>query len=141
MIPEGSPLYVLGFAKPTRGLRQSSLGVRVARKLRLLKQDNERMKQYDTNQDGRIDEQEWEAARADMEREALHEALKEKSEAQPETEDAVIVKPETKGLPFIIAAREEQRLATNYGIFSGLLFLGALGSLAGGVVLLLKTIA
>ena len=141
MIPEGSPLYVLGFARPVRGVRQSSLGARVARKLRLLKQDKERMQQYDTNQDGRIDEQEWEAAREDMEREALHDALKEKSAEEEDAEQALVGLPETKGLPFIIAAREESRLATSYGWYSGLLFVGALGTLAAGMVLLLKTIA
>ena len=139
MIPEGTTAYVLGSAAPRKS-EATPLARRVAEKLRLLKKDEARLKQYDVNGDGRIDEHEWDAARRGMEKEALEEALADGKAATKQEAQAVIQRPEHTRLPFVIAESSEKKLTTLYGIYSGLLFVGALVTVAVGVLLLTGTI-
>ncbi len=131
IIPEGTGVYVLGFATPTQMLRRP-LRQRVAEKLRRLKQDKTKMAAYDTDKDGRIDETEWNAARADVERQALEDSLEENQTPVGPEKRVVIQKPEIKGLPFVIAQSSEKSLTRSYVLVSALMFLGAIiGSVVG----------
>lgn len=111
VIYEGSPLYVLGFARAahdsTPGLRQ-----RIAEKLQALKTDPQALRRYDRNGDGNIDNQEWDQARDEMEQLALHEKLHH----QPHRHRAEIGRPPLRGLPFVIAETTSQaHLTRSFG--------------------------
>ena len=95
---EGSPLYVLGFARSAD--RVSSLRERTAEALRRLKGDREALMRYDTDGDGRICAAEWDAARADVEAGVLREGLRNLEESLPGGE---VVITKSRSLPFIIA--------------------------------------
>jgi hypothetical protein len=135
-IPEGQQVFVVGFASPLR-VERPSLRSRIADKLRALKGSPAKMRKYDTNKDGRIDEQEWERARADMERRALREILAEEGADEAATAALVVQRPRHRGLPFMIAGGTEKRAARRYTWYSGLFLLTAIALLAGGVAALL----
>jgi len=123
VIPEGTPLYVLGFAASRRA-RRPTLRERTIAGLRRLKADREALAAYDRDGDGRIDEGEWQAARADMETAALRESLAEKRRGA--LESVVVGRPRQRGLPFVVAATEsELKLTRNYGLLTVPLFVGA----------------
>ncbi len=118
IIYEGTSLYVLGYAQPLReekeGLRERTMA-----KLRQLKLDPRALHRYDTDGDGRIDEQEWEAARSDVEQEALREHLGAQGERKRQEDHVVIGDPRQRSLPFIIAETvSEAELAKKYGWIS-----------------------
>jgi hypothetical protein len=123
VIPEGTPLYVLGFAASRRA-RRPTLRERTIAGLRRLKADREALAAYDRDGDGRIDAGEWQAARADMETAALHESLAERRRGS--LESVVVGRPRQRGLPFVVAATEsERKLTRNYGLLTVPLFVGA----------------
>lgn len=102
LIYEGTSLYVLGYAHPLRSERPS-LRERTLDRLRQLKLDRNALHRYDANGDGRIDEEEWETARADAEQQALREHLGENAERRRQEEHVVISHAPQPGLPFVIA--------------------------------------
>jgi hypothetical protein len=65
LIAEGARVYVLGKARPER------IGDSVSEKIkwifRPLKKDQKRLMEYDTNNNGRLDPEEWDIARNDAE--------------------------------------------------------------------------
>jgi len=137
LIPEFTKIYVLGFAEPMKPAVKS-IARRVAEKLRLLKQDTAKMEEYDTNKDGRIDEQEYEVARSEMEYEALKDALSEKNNTH---EQKVMIKQNKKGkLPFVISKSSEKTLTRRYQYLSFGLFLAALILLVLGMVRALQLV-
>ncbi len=129
IIYEGTSLYVLGFARPVQDMKLT-LRERTLARLRQVKLDPASMRRYDTNSDGRIDQAEWEDARADAERQALAEHLAERSERKRQEEHVMIGRPPQRGLPFIIAETvSEGQLTRKYG-WIGLLTMAA-GLIAG----------
>ena len=132
LIYEGTSLYVLGYARPERGVG-SGLRERTVEALRRLKLDPRARYRYDTDGDGRLDADEWQAARDEAERLAAAGLLSERS--SPVSGQALIGKP-PRGLPFLIAeAQSGTELSRRYG-WGGAVFL-ALGLAAAGTALLM----
>jgi hypothetical protein len=120
-IPEGTSLYVLGHASP-RHHQQPSLRDRTIAALRDLKFNPQELRKYDSDGDGRISQPEWEGARAQVEKEILHQTLAEKGPA-PQEGRIVIGRAPARALPFIIAETEsEAHLTRNYHLFTLPLF-------------------
>jgi len=117
MIPVGANIYVLGSAHLRRERKKHR--ERLVDRLRAVKQDPEKMARYDSDGDGHIDAQEWDAARADIETRVYAESLAGESGAR---ETVVVEKPRFGLLPFIVAD-SEQRLIRKLAIRSWL-FLG-----------------
>jgi hypothetical protein len=126
LICEGTTLYVLGYARPARGVGPGLRG-RTIEVLRRLKLDPRALHRYDTNGDGRLDADEWQAARDDAERLAATEQLAETTR----TTDHVLVGKPPRGLPFLIAEGQTgPELAGRYGwIGAVLLVLGLAAAL------------
>ena len=128
IIYEGTSLYVLGYAQPLR-VEKEGLRERTLAKLRQLKLDPQAMRRYDTDGDGRINEQEWTVARSDAEQEALREHLGAQGERKRQEEHVVIGDPRQRSLPFIIAETvSEEALAKKYGWYSLPLLLAGTGA-------------
>jgi hypothetical protein len=114
IITEGTFLYVLGFARPAQrarlSLREQTIGA-----LRKLKSQPLKLKQFDSDGDGQISPEEWEVARAEIAAEVVRHNLNQPSQPVLQGERVVITRPQTKGLPFVIAETEsEAHLTRNY---------------------------
>ncbi len=107
IIPEGVFLYVLGFARAPR-IERASLRERTVAALRELKQNRHKLQRYDTDGDGQISEEEWQAAREEVEQQVLHQSLAERLEAAPQQAQVEIGRPERRSLPFVIAETESE---------------------------------
>lgn len=130
LIYEGTTLYVLAYARPVRGVRPS-LRERTVAAVRRLKLDPRALHRYDADGDGRLDADEWQAARDDAERLAAAEQLGERS--LPVIDHALLGKP-PRGLPFLIAEGQTgTELAGRYGWIGAVLLL--LGMAAAGLAL------
>lgn len=123
VVPEKAVLYVLGSARIQKHGRP--LSTIMVDNLRMLKQNPEKLLEYDVNGDGRVDGEEWESARDDAERMAYAEALARGPEAG---ESVVIANPRIGLLPFIIADSEDK-------LVSKLLWRTLLFLVGGGVTL------
>jgi hypothetical protein len=127
VIPEGTRLYVLGFARPWRPA-PASLKERVIERLRQLKSSAESMRRFDRDGDGRICDGEWAAARREVEQELLEESLSGDQGPRMNGEKAEIGRPPHPGFPFIIAeAASELHVAGRYGLRTVLFLAGAVG--------------
>ncbi len=71
----------------------------------MLKHKPEKMSEYDINGDGKINAEEWDKARDDVERMVYAESL---ADGSHESEIVVIEKPRFGLLPFIIADTEKK---------------------------------
>lgn len=101
LIAEGARVYVLGKARPEKvGL---SISEKINKALQALKKDEKNLMKYDTNNDGRVDLDEWETARKDTENRIYAEMLANGGLK----EQIVIGKPGYGLLPLIIADSEE----------------------------------
>ena len=77
-------------------------------KLRELKRDKEMLTQYDTNNDGQVDAEEWEKARIDAKQAALEEQL---SKPLPQRMH-MLRKPQTKKYqPFLLSSKSETHMS------------------------------
>jgi len=140
IIYEGTSLYVLGFARPTRRERVS-LRERTLARLRQLKLDPVAMRRYDTDGDGHINEVEWQVARTDAEQESLREHLAAGQGRKRQEEHLVIGRAPQRGLPFIVAeALSEAHLSRKYGWISVPLLLGGVGAMALALYLLRQSL-
>jgi hypothetical protein len=127
VIPEGTRLYVLGFARPRRKA-PASLKERVIERLRHLKASAESMRRFDRDGDGRISDGEWAAARRLVEQEVLDEGLSDDRDPRLNGKEAEIGRPPHRGLPFIIAeAASELHVSGRYGWRAALFLAGAVG--------------
>ncbi len=126
VIHEGTFLYVLGTARPLKKVGPG-LGERLREALRELKNDPQMLKKYDRNGDGRIDTDEWDAARADVEEKILHAQLHQRETPQPGAATVEIGRSYSHTRPFIISQTEsEVHLTRSYTWSMAGLFLGAL---------------
>jgi hypothetical protein len=104
----GEELHAIGRLRTVGGLRETPDTQReVAELLERWKRDPQRMALFDRNRNGRIDPDEWEAAR----RAAHRQVQREQLEQATEPDVHVLADPGDPTRPFIIAAfREEERL-------------------------------
>ncbi len=136
VIVEGTLLYVLGFASVKRE-SGPTLAERKVEALRELKRNPQNLQQFDTDGDGKISEEEWDAARAAVADKVLHESLLEKQQRKKQEEHIVIGKQ--KGRPLVIAeTHSEEHLAGRFATYTVLLFIGATAALGGSIYLLLN---
>lgn len=127
IIPEGAPVYVVGYASAPRPAA-NSLRERTVAALRELKQNRHQMHKYDTDGDGRISADEWQAAREAVEERVLHQSLATADEDGPRPSSVVIGRPARRDLPFIIAETEsEAHLTRGYGVLSAVFLVLGLG--------------
>jgi hypothetical protein len=134
LIYEGTTLYVLGYARPARGVGPS-LRERIIEKLRHLKLDPQARRRYDTNGDGRLDADEWQAARDEVEQMAAAEQLRART--TPAADHVLLGKPPA-GLPFLVAEGETgAELAGRYGWIGAALLVLATAAFALALKLLL----
>ncbi len=124
-IVEGTLLYVLGFAS-TRQEQGETLREQVQRVLRDLKSDPQRLKKFDLDGDGKICVDEWDTARAQVEKEVLHERISQRNQRRRRQEEHIVIGRQ-KGRPLIIAeTHSETHLTGQYrNIAIGLLVLSA----------------
>ena len=123
-IPWQYPVYVMGVAQHQKKNSDSGRAEYLQR-LRDLKQSPEKLAAFDLNKDGRIDPEEWERARAVVERELLVEKLK-----SPQTEEVVFIGKGESGELFMISDRSEHELVRSLKIRTALAIFGG-----GGIIL------
>ncbi|MDD5225022.1 MAG: GIDE domain-containing protein [bacterium] len=123
-IPWKHPVYVIGTTQSVKtdpGTGQTE----ILNRLRELKKSPEKLAAFDLNRDGRIDNEEWERARAAAEQEVLVEKLR-----SPITEEQVFVGRGEADELFLISDRSERQLLWS---LKARTLLGILGG--GGIVL------
>ena len=109
------PLYAIGeFASVGTDYRKEVDHI-VRDLLNKLKRDKKRLAKYDENQDGNIDQEEWEQARTDAKKAAAQEQL---NNPLPKSTH-LLKKPEiTKRHPYLLSAKGETHLSRDSKIFS-----------------------
>ncbi|UCD84913.1 MAG: hypothetical protein JSU92_01615 [Deltaproteobacteria bacterium] len=125
-IPWQYPVYVMGVAQHYKESGDSGRADYLQR-LRELKQSPEKLVRFDKNKDGRIDTEEWEHARAAVERELLVEKLE-----SPQTEEVVYIGKGESGELFMISDRSEHELVRSLKIRTALTIFGG-----GGIILIM----
>jgi hypothetical protein len=121
-IIEGEPVYVIGTVTRWKDARDDRK-FKIAERLRLLKADRERMKEFDRDGDGQISTDEWEQARARIEQDVLREEL----DHPVDTTDDFVITRDTTNEVMIISDKSEKDLARLYGWQAFGLFVLGLG--------------
>jgi hypothetical protein len=122
IIYDGALVYVLGEAQVKRSDAQPR-SARRGKALRQLKQDRNRLAGYDTNADGRVDSEEWQAACAEVDEQLLREDLAASDERRRQEDHVVIARPSQRGAPFVIAeAPAESSVTRDYALSMNLIF-------------------
>lgn len=128
LLLDGDPLYCLGrFETDASGERTLSIADMTGDLLRHWKADfNKLLDRFDANGDGQLDLQEWQTVRDAAEREALNTLADKPAEVEHE-----LRKPQSGGLPFIIASDVQDKLSVKYRwkAFGGAVLFLAAGSL------------
>ena len=136
VIIDGTLLYVLGFAAIKRR-EGPTLAEQKIEALRELKHNPQNLQQFDLNGDGKIDEDEWDAARAAVEEKVLKDSLRNRQERRKHEEHIVIGKK--KGRPLIISeTHSEENLTARYMYYAIPLFIAAAIATGGAIYLLLN---
>ncbi len=136
IIVEGTLLYVLGFAAVKREDGPTITERKIAA-LRELKRNPQDLQQFDSDGDGKISEDEWDAARVAVEEKVLRESLQAKQQRKKQEQHVVISKK--KGRPFIIAeTHSEAHLTGRFAAYTVPLFIGAAAATGGGIYQLLN---
>lgn len=116
LIYDGAKVYVLGEAQPRRKEGNDRTRRRVEA-LREIKLDKSRRSSFDTNGDGQLDEEEWQAARDAVDDQLLREDLAASEQRRRQEDLVVIGKPRHRGLPLVIAeTASETHLTGGYGL-------------------------
>ena len=123
-IPWKYPVYVIGTAQHPKTDPESG-SAEILIRLRELKKSPEKLAAFDLNQDGRIDSEEWEQARAAVEQEILAAKLK-----TPAAEEQVFIGRGGDENLFLISDRSERDLLLSLRVRT---WLGILGG--GGLIL------
>ena len=101
-------LYAIGEYHSIGTGYSQSLKDAAIEKLKALKRNKEELDKYDTNKDGRIDEDEWEQARIDAKQAAIDDQL---SKPMPKRMH-ILKKPSSKkNQPFIISSKTETQIS------------------------------
>lgn len=123
IVVEGTLLYVLGFAAVKKATGPT-MNERKREALRELKRNPQQLQQFDSDGDGRISEQEWDAAREAVADKVLLESLQQKQARKKQEEHIVIEK--RKGRPLVIAeSHSEEQLTGKLTLYSVSLFITA----------------
>jgi hypothetical protein len=109
-IIEGEPVYVIGTVNRWKDARDDRR-FKIAERLRAIKGDQERMKEFDRDGDGSISADEWEQARQRIEQDVLKEELATPVDT---SDDFVITRDKLNGV-MIVSDKSEKDLARNYG--------------------------
>jgi hypothetical protein len=118
VIPEGSYIYILGFAHTRNEAPSHREMVRNA--LSRLKQNEEELQKFDINEDGNIDMTEWDQARQATEKRVLAEQLNGGVDSQ-DSAQVCITHPPQRSYPFLIAETEsELHLTRKFTYYSGI---------------------
>ena len=125
-IPWQYPVYVMGVAQHHKAHSEKS---ELVERLRELKRDPGKLKQFDADGDGKIDHLEWEQARAAVEREILEEKLK-----SPQTGEVVYIGSGAQGEMFLISDRSEHDLLKRLKVRMILALIGGGGIIAAAAV-------
>ena len=123
-IPWQYPVYVIGTAQNAK-TDPGSGQTEILNRLRELKKSPEKLAAFDLNRDGRIDNEEWELARAAVEQEILAEKLR-----SPAAEEPVFIGRGDADELFLISDRSERELLWS---LKARTLLGILGG--GGIIL------
>lgn len=138
IIVEGTLLYVLGFAS-VKQEDGPTLAEKKVEALRELKRNPQHIQQFDTDGDGKISADEWDAARAAVADKVLRDELQKKQNRKKQEEHIVIGKK--KGRPLVIAeTHSEEHLTMRYAFYTFALFALAFGALGWGINNLLSYI-
>jgi len=136
VIVDGTLIYVLGYAS-VKHADGPTLAEQKMEALRELKRNPQNLQQFDSDGDGKISADEWDAARAAVGEKVLQESLQNKQERRKQEEHIVIGKK--KGRPLIITeTHSEEALTSRYLYYSIPLFFAAAAATAGGIYLLLN---
>jgi hypothetical protein len=110
VIPDCAPLFVMG-ELISLGEHLEDRQARFNARLRAIKADPVKMAEADTNHDGMIDPEEWDAFRAKQEEEFLKEEMS-KQAAMP-NQDSLLVKAPGKGA-FVVSTESEEDLVSSF---------------------------
>jgi len=129
LITAGSPIYILGFARTE--LKTPTQTEKLRQALKDLKHDQEKLKQYDRNGDGHIDNSEWDLARRATENQVL---IRQLSRDEQSNTRVCIGRPPPGNYPFLIAETEsELHLTRKLRYYSGLFLVAGLALLSWGL--------
>jgi hypothetical protein len=109
---------------------------KVAEKLKAIKENKERLKQFDRNGDGQIDCDEWEAAR----QQAEQDLLKEELDRPQQMEDDVVITRDPSNNIMIISDQDQRQVIRKKKIYAVLSFVSGGGTILWMAYLLLKKI-
>lgn len=136
IIVEGTLLYVLGFATIKKATGPSMAERKLAA-LRELKSNPQDLKQFDTDDDGKISADEWDKAREAVAEKVLKEELQKQQQRKKQEEHVVIGKK--KGRPLVIAeTHSEQHLTRRYLTYTLALFVATVAASGWGIYSLLN---
>lgn len=116
-IPVGISLYIIGFAKPNR-FSAKLKKINFIERLKKLKNNKEKLKTFDKNNDGIIDDDEWDNAK-----EALREVMYLESLKEKEDHDNVVVTDHPAGGLFFISDKNEEYHIKTAGYLAPLAFI------------------
>jgi len=128
MMIDGQPLYAIGLFKTVGGAHDvGSIADDVREILAQWKADQaDLVDRFDADGDGKIDMDEWEAAR----KAARAEALKERAQRSAQAGTNLMTKPAARGRPYLLSVIPQTGLAKRYRLYAGGCVVGFL--LAGG---------
>ncbi len=131
----GDSVFAIGSAKKWKNAAEDHK-FKVAQKLREIKEDKERMKQFDLNGDGRIDCEEWELARQHAEQDLLKEEL----QRPQQMDDDVVITRDSGHNIMIISEKSEKDVIMQKGLGSFFATLAGAGLILWMAYLLLKRV-
>jgi hypothetical protein len=127
-ILEGEPLYAMGLFKSVASVEDQTIRQQVSHKLREWKQDpNQLLHRYDTDNDGEINQQEWQQAREDATI-----AVKRQIGQRAKVKQLSMMRSSPhKSQPYILSTIPEQKLIARYqrhalAAMTGFLVLGTI---------------
>jgi hypothetical protein len=112
----GDALYALGFFTSVRQVNPTHNSREAVRDLlRQWKKDQHGLVQrFDANQDGNIDETEWNQARREARRQVMQESV---TKPLPQSLN-MLVKPENSRYPYLLSVHPQQSLATRLRLYA-----------------------
>jgi len=127
-ILEGEPLYAMGLFKSVASVEDQTIRQQVSHKLREWKQDpNQLLHRYDTDNDGEINQQEWQRARED----ATIAVKRQIGQRAKVKQLSMMRNSPHKSQPYILSTIPEQKLIARYqrhalAAMTGFLVLGTI---------------
>jgi|GEM_PF-3674025 len=134
VILDNSPVYVLGWAEYPVGSDKSKIKKIRLDILRKLKKSKKELMKYDADQNGEIDQYEWEQALKDADKKAYEQYLNQENSKK---NAFVVLDPPFKGFPMIIApTKAEDKIINRYKLYTLLNFAALVISTVWGSILM-----